>query len=129
MGGLLCTNPWASPVESGLQPDASVLILRTGLTMVDYVQALVRSGHTGPITAFSRRGLLPQVHRPVEELRIRKSDVPFGMGATHFLHWVRSLIAEEQLSGNDWRCVVDGLRPYTQEIWWKFSSSAKRRFV
>ncbi len=125
----LCANPWASPAEAKIEPDASVLVLGTGLTMVDHVLALVGAGHTGPITAFSRRGLLPQVHRHVEELPIHKSDVPFGMGARHFWHWLRSMIAEEQLRGNDWRAVVDGLRPHTQEIWWKFSTSAKRRFV
>jgi len=45
--------------------DAPVLILGTGLTMVDYVLSLLLEGHKGPIIAISRRGLLPQAHRQV----------------------------------------------------------------
>ena len=40
----------------------SVLLLGTGLTMVDVALTLHRNGHRAPIHAISRRGLLPQAH-------------------------------------------------------------------
>jgi len=46
-----------------------VLILGTGLTMIDYVLSLLRDGHRGQIVAMSRRGLLA------------KSASPHGSGA------------------------------------------------
>jgi hypothetical protein len=38
--------------------DARILILGTGLTMVDYVLSLILAGRKGPIVALSRGGLL-----------------------------------------------------------------------
>ena len=57
-------NPWsaaaAAPLESGLP----VVVLGTGLTMVDVCLALTEQGFEGPIHAISRRGLLPLGHAP-----------------------------------------------------------------
>jgi uncharacterized NAD(P)/FAD-binding protein YdhS len=71
-------SPWTDPSEAGLDPDGTVLILGTGLTMVDYALSLIDGGHRGRIAAMSRRGLLPRVHRRVEPLRIDSVDIPFG---------------------------------------------------
>ena len=59
-------SPWEDPRSWNAAPDSTILILGTGLTMVDAAIALSESGHRGPIVALSRRGLLPQAHRRVE---------------------------------------------------------------
>lgn len=122
-------SPWVSPSVAGVDPDATVLILGTGLTMVDYVLSLLDVQHRGPIVAMSRRGLLPQAHRRVKPLIIDAADVPFGTDVSYFMHWLRETIAWAQERGDDWRSVIDGVRPHTQRIWQSFSESSKRRFL
>jgi len=122
-------DPWASPADAGLAEDARVLILGTGLTMVDYALSLILTGHKGPIFALSRHGLLPQAHRLVQPLLIDQANVPFGTSMSGLLRWLRKLICEHTGQGGDWRSVVDGIRPFSQQIWQRLSISARRRFL
>jgi uncharacterized NAD(P)/FAD-binding protein YdhS len=49
-------SPWEDPRSWNAAPDSTILIVGTGLTMVDAAIALSESGHLGPIVALSRRG-------------------------------------------------------------------------
>jgi len=122
-------DPWISPADAGVDEDARILILGTGLTMVDYVLSLVLAGHKGPIVALSRRGLLPHAHRSVQPLPIDQADVPFGADMTELLRWLRKLVNDHVAEGDDWRSVVDGIRPFSQQIWQRLSISARHRFL
>jgi len=122
-------DPWVLPSSAGIDPDATILLLGTGLTMVDYVQSVVQDGHRGPIVAMSRRGLLTKPHRRVDPIRIDEADVPFGAGISHLLRWFRSRVDAHVAQGGDWRSVVDGLRPYTQRLWRELPPASKRRFL
>lgn len=122
-------DPWTTPAEAGVALDASVLILGTGLTMVDYLLSLILGGHKGPVVALSRHGLLPRAHRPVQPLPIARADVPFGTGMSTHLRWLRNLIDTHAAQDGDWRRVVDGVRPFTQQIWQRLSISARRSFL
>ena len=66
----LLVSPWSEPVGGDAPSEATLLILGTGLTMVDTALALRERGHRGRIVAVSRRGLLPHAHRRVDALRI-----------------------------------------------------------
>jgi uncharacterized NAD(P)/FAD-binding protein YdhS len=122
-------DPWAPPSAAPVDPDAAVLLLGTGLTMVDYVLSLLRNGHRGPIIAMSRRGLLAKAHRRVDAQRIDEADVPFGAGITKLLRWLRGRVERTTADGGDWRSVIDGLRPYTQRLWHELPQASKRRFL
>jgi uncharacterized NAD(P)/FAD-binding protein YdhS len=122
-------DPWAAPCDAGIPSDAPVLILGTGLTMVDYALALLLGGHHGPIVAMSRRGLLPRPHRRVEVMPIEAVDVPFGADFAALFRWFRHLAEAETAKGGDWRSVVDGIRPLTQQIWLRLPPVSKRRFL
>ncbi|MFP2963084.1 FAD/NAD(P)-binding protein, partial [Myxococcus sp. 1LA] len=65
-------SPWAPDALRGVSPQDDVLLIGTGLTMVDTVLSLREQGHQGHIHALSRHGLLPQVHR---------EDAPEGAAA------------------------------------------------
>lgn len=122
-------SPWREGPTNGKSSPLPILILGTGLSMADYVLSLLQQGYAKPIYALSRRGLLPQEHRDVPPLQISKEDVPFGVGAKALLHWFRRVLAQHLHGGGDWRSVVDGIRPYSQEIWWKLSTTAKGRLL
>jgi uncharacterized NAD(P)/FAD-binding protein YdhS len=129
-GGPACyVNPWESPAASGIDPGAAVLIRGTGLTMVDFVVSLKANGHRGPIYAMSRRGLLPQAHHAVTALTIDAGDVPFGASLVTLWRFVRKLAKETTAKGGDWRSVIDGIRPYTWEIWRRLPFHSKQRFL
>jgi uncharacterized NAD(P)/FAD-binding protein YdhS len=64
-------DPWSPLSSTGIGKNDSILILGTGLTMVDYVLALLLDGHQGEIVAISRRGLLPRPHRDFEPVGYR----------------------------------------------------------
>jgi uncharacterized NAD(P)/FAD-binding protein YdhS len=122
-------DPWNAPCGAGMTEDAPVLILGTGLTMVDYVLSLLLEGHKGPIIAISRRGLLPQAHRQVAPVQIAEKDVPFGAEFSRLFRWCRGRVAAHMERGGDWRSVVDGLRPHTQRLWRELPLPSKRRFL
>ena len=58
----LVADPWNYSMIEKIDRKASVLIVGTGLTMVDTVITLAKLEHRGPIVALSRRGLAPQSH-------------------------------------------------------------------
>jgi uncharacterized NAD(P)/FAD-binding protein YdhS len=122
-------SPWEDPRSWNAAPDSTILILGTGLTMVDAAIALSESGHRGPIVALSRRGLLPQAHRRVDVAQITQTELPSPARLAPFLHWLRARARDEMQSGGDWRRVVDGLRPHVQAIWRAMPRRSRQRFL
>jgi uncharacterized NAD(P)/FAD-binding protein YdhS len=122
-------DPWSPPSTADIRKDGVVLILGSGLTMADYVLSLLRDGHTGPIVAMSRRGLMPKAHRRVPPLSIDERQIPFGASASQLLRWLRLLVESHRAQGGNWRGVVDGLRPFTQRLWRELPDSSRRRFL
>ncbi|MGB7100680.1 MAG: FAD/NAD(P)-binding protein [Xanthobacteraceae bacterium] len=122
-------DAWTAPSDAGVDRSAKVLIVGTGLTMVDYVLSLDARGHTGPIVAMSRRGLLPREDRQQQALSIPAPDVPLGAGISELCRWLRNLVATRTAQGADWRSVVDGLRPFNQQIWQQLPEAARRSFL
>ena len=116
-----------SAEDTPLDPDASVIILGSGLSMVDAWLSLAKTEHRGPIIVVSRDGLLPMGHWDVPPTVIEAPDVPFGLSLPVFLRWFRGLVAQTEASGGDWRSVVDGLRPFNQRIWQSWSEHTRRQ--
>ncbi len=62
LGNKYVVSPWhVNPFEN-LKPDHNVLIIGSGLTMVDHVVSLQKRNHRGKIYSFSRHGYLPLPH-------------------------------------------------------------------
>jgi uncharacterized NAD(P)/FAD-binding protein YdhS len=120
-------DPWASDIFEGLDRQSAVLLIGTGLTMVDTVISLLDRGHNGPIYALSRRGLLPHRHEISQPPRRGLEAVPTDLVAlTRFL---RKKSADASAEGVGWRPIVDELRPFAHDVWGAMSPADRARFL
>jgi uncharacterized NAD(P)/FAD-binding protein YdhS len=117
------TNPWSPGIASGLTDEDDVLIIGTGLTMVDTAILLRAKGFGGRIFAVSRRGLLPRAHLPLGPTAGKLAEKPVAL-SSKLVHAVR-----ERARRRDWRSAIDELRPYTQSIWHAASEAEQQRFI
>lgn len=118
-----------SEADTPLDPDLPVMILGSGLSMVDAWLTLAQAEHRGPITVVSRHGLLPKPHRQVDKITLDAADVPFGTELHYFTQWFRATVDEVVSRGGNWRSVVDALRPFNQRIWQEWSDHSRQRFL
>lgn len=119
---LYASDPWTAGATAGLGGADSVLILGTGLTMVDLALRLEAEGFGGRILALSRRGLLP--HRHGEQRGFAPiAERPEPCAAA----LLRSVRRRAEAVG--WRNAVDELRPFTQSLWRAADPEVRARFL
>jgi len=84
LGGRFVNNPWNEEAKAAVRGAAAsggdVLLVGTGLTMIDAVLSLDAAGHQGRIVALSRRGQIPKAHAdfvpaPVEEIEVPNGNI------------------------------------------------------
>jgi uncharacterized NAD(P)/FAD-binding protein YdhS len=120
-------DPWAADAVTDLDPDASVLLVGTGLTTMDAVISLLDQGHRGPIHALSRRGLLPRRHAGVPLPAPEHEPYPTAVNAlTRFL---REETARATAQGSGWQPVIDALRPFMVDVWQIMPLQDRKRFL
>lgn len=117
------SDPWAPGAAVGLDPDAPVLLIGTGLTAVDVAVALRHEGHRGPLYALSRNGRLPHPHASFTPHPLAEMPEAFSSprGA---LQWARAAVS----GGEDWRAVIDSIRPFTSAIWRQWTPHQRGSF-
>lgn len=121
--------PWRPGALEGIDPASDVLLVGAGLTAIDLITELADRGHAGAIHALSRRGLLPQEHRPSPPYPDFLQDEALPATVLGFSRRVRAEIARARAAGLDWRPVLDVLRPRSQKIWGNFSWEERARFM
>jgi uncharacterized NAD(P)/FAD-binding protein YdhS len=121
------SNPWGVTAQAAVRELAvsgeSVLLVGTGLTMVDLVLSLEAAGYRGRMVALSRRGLIPRSHAEFEPAPVEAGDVPSG-DLLALSRWLRRRSAQV-----GWRAAVDSLRPHTQALWQSLGTERQRRFL
>ncbi len=122
------SDPWAGDALRGLDPTAPVLLLGTGLTMVDCTVSLLAQGHVGPIHALSPRGLLPLAHTAVP------ATVPPPLAALpatmrDLTRILRAQARDAAAAGKPWQTVVDALRPSLPALWQALPVTERERFL
>ena len=120
---------WTEDALANVKPEHDVLIVGTGLSMVDVVLRLRSNGHRGKISALSTRGLLPAVHKLGSTYPSFDDELTGLSRITGVFRVVRRHIRNAEANGSDWRAVIDSLRPHTQQIWQQLPVSEKRYFL
>jgi uncharacterized NAD(P)/FAD-binding protein YdhS len=124
----LVADPWAVGGLDHVEPDGDVLLVGTGLTMVDAVRVLDRPGRV--IHATSRHGVLPHAHvagqLPVMEAPELSSATP----TLAELHEVMDRHIEKAIARyGDWRPAIDSIRAMTSRLWAGLSAADRAEFV
>jgi uncharacterized NAD(P)/FAD-binding protein YdhS len=116
-------DPWRW--DPGAQADGhgSILLLGSGLTMVDAALSLDRVAPGRPLIALSRRGLTPREHQGAPPSPL-PSPPPETLSPVQALAWLRAT-AERQ----GWRTAVDAARPVTQGLWRGWSLRQRAAFL
>ena len=122
-------DPWDVQAMRSLDPQGRVLIIGSGLTMVDAVVSLEQAGHRGPIQVYSRHGLLPQVRRqPPAWVDFLGAD-PSLRTPLQVLRALRAQCRQAMAAGIDWQAPLDTVRANIGRLWSQASDWHKRQFV
>jgi uncharacterized NAD(P)/FAD-binding protein YdhS len=118
---------WAPGALAAVPDDGDVLLVGTGLTMVDAALTLQRPGRV--VHAVSRHGLVPQSHAaaPLVVPAAPRLDARSGLSALR--RAVLRHIAHCRRTHGDWRPGVDSLRPLTVTLWQQLSPADQVRFL
>lgn len=115
-------DPWGQSLLRDLAPGARLLLLGSGLTAVDVALLLDEAGQRGPITALSRRGLLPRTHAEgAPPPPLEQPPLPSVRAIARHLRREAAAIG--------WRAAIDQLRPHSQQLWQRMGEAEQRRFL
>lgn len=116
-------DPWRGNLDEPPAGRGSILLLGSGLTMVDAALSLDRIAPDRPLIALSRRGLTPREHQGAPPWPL-PAPPPGSLSPAQALAWLRK--AADQ---HGWRTAVDALRPATQDLWRNWSVDRRAAFL
>ena len=117
-------DPWGPGALEKIGPEDEVIILGSGLTMIDMALWLEANGRRGRIKTLSRRGLTPRAHGLHPDTPAQPTEALLGGPASDRLGEARRLAAD----GN-WRGVMEGLRPLTAGLWAGADAKTRARWL
>ncbi len=134
-GGRVITDPWRPGAMASLLGcigARSVVIVGTGLTMLDLAIAIAAVNPDAVVHAVSRHGMLPRTHpgaaprpdRPVWLPVITRTSEDVRLA--DLLWQARTAIAANPAS---WHDVLGSLRPYVPGLWRRMPAADKRAFL
>ena len=120
----LVADPWTQEL-----PDGDLLLVGTGLTMVDLAISADRPGRT--LHTVSRHDLVPERPPPAHDARrpAAARASPGSARSTSCAHAVDAHVDHTVAETGDWRAAIDGLRPVTAQLWQGLGEDDKRRFL
>lgn len=126
------TTPFEEASLSVVGATERVLIVGSGLTMLDVAMSLARRDFRGEMVAISRRGRMCAPHRTHESpawaaewaASLRSDETVASL-----MEALREAVARAQEEGYDWRGVIDAMRPHLTTLWRNFSENERRRFL
>jgi uncharacterized NAD(P)/FAD-binding protein YdhS len=125
-------DPWAPGALAAVQDGSPVVILGTGLTMLDVATAVTSGRNRTVVHAVSRHGLLPQVHRGMPAPGSEAvwlpvlADTTGPVRLTELLWQVRTAMTSRP---QHWQDVLDALRPHLPGLWQRLPVADQRLFL
>jgi uncharacterized NAD(P)/FAD-binding protein YdhS len=120
-------NPWKFNKKT--DPEKSVLIIGSGLTMIDQVLTLLSDGFTGEIYSVSPRGYFPQSHAENQDSYPDFYDELEHKSLQSVFQTVIKHLKNAGENGISWQAVIDSVRPHARSLWLNFSEKDKTQFV
>lgn len=121
-------NPWHYTAVNDIPNHADVVIVGSGLSMIDAVLTLHHHGHEGKITVVSRHGLLPLPHtnnHAIPDLDWQASPDTLRS----LMRQVRDASMKLAAQGGDWRALMNVMRHQLPELWQQASKACRQRFI
>ena len=119
---------WNYDGIAAIGADERVLIVGSGLSMVDAVVTLDANGHRAPIHVVSRHGLFPLGHVVQGHVDIDR-DALTQLSLARRTHALRTYARDAIADGKPWQWVMDTLRPHVPLLWQTLSFDDQRRFL
>lgn len=115
-------DPWRPGALDEVRPSDQVLLLGSGLTMIDVALSLEARGWLGRATALSRRGVSPRRHGPQPD-PAAPTDPRLAAGPLSR----RLAVARDLAEAAGWRPIMEALRPTAAELWRDLPGPERRR--
>jgi uncharacterized NAD(P)/FAD-binding protein YdhS len=121
-------DPWQPGALDAVPSDGDLLLVGTGLTMVDVLVAVDRPDRV--VHAVSRHGAFPHSH---SDEQYPPMEAPEFSCPTPDLAELRAVMADHigkaKRRYGDWRPAVDSIRPITQRLWGGLSGADREEFA
>lgn len=124
------SNPWSGDNLSQINSNDTILVVGTGLTMVDQVMSITK--HTdfkGKIIAISRRGLLPLPHGETPTFQISQTIDFTKCTFLELYQFIKKEVKKAKSLGLSYRSVIESIRPHLDRIWRNLSLTDKKQFI
>lgn len=121
-------DPWVPGAVDRLAESQSLLLIGTGLTMVDVALSLREHGYAGKVFALSTHGRLPAVQESAREYPDFYEELKGETRVASMVRIVRKQVQAARLAGIGWQAVIDSLRPHIQKLWLALPFAERTRF-
>lgn len=122
------SSAWDFVAPTKIPQHDNVLIVGTGLSMIDVLLTLHHQHHQGKIYAISRHGLVPLPHTEAA-----LSHYPFENGQHKTLCQLTKYIRHQAKTwmdkDEDWRAVIQALRLQVPDLWSQASPTQRKQFL
>jgi uncharacterized NAD(P)/FAD-binding protein YdhS len=122
-------DPWCSGALDATIPTGDVLVLGTGLTMVDVAMVLTDGDQRRTVHARSRHGLLPAEHASDGFAPWPGFEMGQPATAREVLCRLRRMTAEAEAAGWNWRNVIAAARSAAPTVWGGLPETERRRLL
>jgi uncharacterized NAD(P)/FAD-binding protein YdhS len=122
-------DPWCPGALDALAAPGDVLVLGTGLTMIDVTMVLTEQNQRRTVHARSRHGLLPAEHASDGFAPWPSFDIGQPATALEALRRLRRMTAEAESGGWSWRNVIAAARNAAPTVWAGLPAGERRRFL